>query len=78
MKKTLKNIWDVIRGGWYLTFIISARMGFETIFNCPTANETNIIVLIASLFAVTYGIKNFIKLAKEVWNKIEEIEDGEE
>ena len=65
----LKEIYNIIRGGYYFMYIIFGWVGFEQIINCEEPNETNIIVTIVSIFAIEYGIKNIIKIVKEIWNK---------
>jgi hypothetical protein len=66
--KFLKDVWDIVQGAYYLILTIFGFIGFEQVFTCTEAKDTNIIVTIVSLFAMEYGIKNFIKIMMRIWN----------
>lgn len=69
MKKFLKNIWDVIRGGYYSILLILGILGISQVALTTEFKDINILIVTISFFVIGYSVKNLIKIAKEVLNE---------
>ena len=66
--KLLKDFRDIVQGVYYLILIAFGFIGFGQALTCTEVKDTNIIVIIVSLFAMEHGIKNFTKVLMKIWN----------
>lgn len=69
MKKFLKCIFNWIKGAYYSILLICGMLGIGQVESSTEPKDINILITTVSFFAIEYGIKNFIKILKEVWNE---------
>ena len=69
MKKFLKSICNWIKGAYYVMLLIYGILGIAQVALTEEPKDINILIVTISFFAIGYSVKNFIKIAKEVWNE---------
>lgn len=68
MKKFLKCIFNWIKGSYYAILLICGILGIAQVASTTEPKDINILITTISFFAIGYSVKNFIKIAKEIWN----------
>ena len=71
MKKFFKSIFNWIKGTYYCMLLICGMLGIGQVVSSAEPKDINILITTVSFFAIGYSIKNFIKIAKEIWNEKE-------
>ena len=69
MKKFLKCIYNWIKGSYYAILFICGMLGIGQVASSTEPKDINILITTVSFFAIGYGVKNLIKILKEISNE---------